>query len=253
MLSSKIILVILAVVGLGGLGIAAASGSNSTAKHVNDSPVQGSQNTTIQNAGLVPEIPPMLISMPITSEIVVTGDQGIAVHPEVSKTVELGKTGAGEKGIAVQPVVSKTVELDKTGADKKDIEVFSEVRETISSTESIAMPNRPASEIALKFGVPVTDIIKLHDTGWGFGNIVKLYELAKLTGKNPTEILAMLNTDEGRGQIEKALGVKHGNEGDNLGAIMSGRDTTDKESSKKGNSGEGQSENNSDHDKNKKP
>lgn len=190
MFSSKVILVILAVLGLGGIGVAAASGA---AQHPDVTAAQGTQITHNQN---------------------VTGDNSRAV-PRVKNT--------SKTDVNTDLSVSKTGGGVKDDANKHDANVQSNLGVTIASTVTVTTANRPANAIALQFGVSVTEVMQLHNSGWGFGEIYELYELAKLTNKTVAEIQAMRDSGMGWGEIEATLSVKHSISGGNLGSIVSNR------------------------------
>jgi hypothetical protein len=73
------------------------------------------------------------------------------------------------------------------------------------------------------FSVAASDVISLHLSGMGFGEIFKMYQLALLSGKTPDEILALRESGLGWGVISKQLQLPPGNKGNNLGAAVSGR------------------------------
>jgi hypothetical protein len=82
--------------------------------------------------------------------------------------------------------------------------------------------NKIALQIANTFSVPVTSVVQLRNQNWGFGEIYRLYELSKLSGKTPDQIQALRDSGIGWGQIATKLGVKPGHGSDNLGSIVSG-------------------------------
>jgi hypothetical protein len=100
---------------------------------------------------------------------------------------------------------------------------------TITSTLTLTGTNKIIDAITQYFSgtltntVTVSDVVGLRDDGWGYGEIFRLYELAKETGQSPDEIKAMRDSGMGWGQIAMALGVSPGNKGNNLGAAVSGR------------------------------
>jgi hypothetical protein len=100
---------------------------------------------------------------------------------------------------------------------------------TITSTLTLTGTNKIIDAITRYFSgtltntVTVSDVIALRDDGWGFGEIFRLYELAKESGKSPDEIKAMRDSGMGWGEIAKALNLSPGNKGNNLGAAVSGR------------------------------
>lgn len=84
----------------------------------------------------------------------------------------------------------------------------------------VANTNRVAEEIAANYGITLTKIVELHNTGIGYGEIVIALELAKASGKSLEEILAMKDQETGWGEIAQALGIAPGKWGDNLGDVM---------------------------------
>lgn len=88
---------------------------------------------------------------------------------------------------------------------------------TMTSTKSFTQSNKVALAISMQFSVPLTSVVDLHSSGWGYGEIYKLYEFAQLTGKTPGEIQAMRTSGLGWGQIAQELGIKV-----NGGKVISG-------------------------------
>ncbi len=103
----------------------------------------------------------------------------------------------------------------------------SNVSGTVTSTNSLSASLKVANAIAKYFSVPVSDVVALHNSGWGYGEIFKLYQLAKDSGKTVDEIKAMRESGMGWGVIEHTLGLPPGNHGKNLGGAVSGRNVTD--------------------------
>ncbi len=103
--------------------------------------------------------------------------------------------------------------------------VSSSTTGTISSTITMTGSNKIATAISNFFSgtISATQVISLHNSGWGYGEIFKLYLLAQLSGKTSDEIQAMREDKMGWGVITKALGLPPGNKGSNLGAAVSGR------------------------------
>ncbi len=101
--------------------------------------------------------------------------------------------------------------------------------DTLGSTQELTGPIKVITAITQFFSgtisgtLTISDVTTLHDSGWGFGEIVKMYYLCVATGKTPAEIEAMRASGMGWGEISKALGQSPGNKGKNLGAIMPGR------------------------------
>ena len=98
---------------------------------------------------------------------------------------------------------------------------------TITATTTITGETKIAEAIAKEFDLSVDQVLKLHKEGWGFGEIVRLYEIAKASGKSAEEIMEM-RKHAGWGQIEQELNVKITGPNTNLGAIISGRVDKDK-------------------------
>ncbi len=74
--------------------------------------------------------------------------------------------------------------------------------------------------------VTATQVISMHNSGWGFGEIFKMYLLVEKYGKNADDIQAMRQSGMGWGQIMKDMDLPPGNKGANLGAAVSGRMTS---------------------------
>lgn len=107
-----------------------------------------------------------------------------------------------------------------------NVTVGSSTTGTVSSTLMLTGSNKIATAISNFFGgtISVTQVISLHNSGWGYGEIFRLYLLAQLSGKTPAEIQAMRDEDKmGWGVIARTLGLAPGNKGQNLGAAVSGR------------------------------
>lgn len=100
---------------------------------------------------------------------------------------------------------------------------------TITNTLTLTGTNKIVEAITNYFSstltstVSISAVVALRDDGWGFGEIFRLYELAKESGKTPDEIKAMRDSGMGWGEIAKALDQSPGNKGNNLGAAVSGR------------------------------
>jgi hypothetical protein len=92
--------------------------------------------------------------------------------------------------------------------------------------------NHPVAEaIGDYFGVPTEEILDQHQDGLGFGEIARVYFLARelAADDDPSNdlsadaILDMHQAGAGWGQIIQTLGLPNGNRSRNLGQIMSGR------------------------------
>jgi hypothetical protein len=78
-----------------------------------------------------------------------------------------------------------------------------------------------ATAIANEFSVAVKDVTALHDKGWGYGEIEKLYEMARESGASVSLIEPMRTGGKGWGEIAEALNLSVSGAGKNLGAIIS--------------------------------
>jgi hypothetical protein len=116
-------------------------------------------------------------------------------------------------------------------ADDIELTQQSDVSQTETTTPfTYTIPfsgsNKVALDIASYFSSSITSVVQLHESGWGYGEIYKLYSYAKQTGKTIAEIQAMRDSGMGWGQIASALNLTPGNAGDNLGGVVSGRNVT---------------------------
>ena len=87
-------------------------------------------------------------------------------------------------------------------------------------TGTLPMTHPVGNAIALFFNIPYTQVMALHDEGFGFGTIARAYLTALASGGvlTPTQLLEMRQEGVGWGQIKKEFGVHPG--GNGLGAIM---------------------------------
>ena len=74
--------------------------------------------------------------------------------------------------------------------------------------------------LATFFNIPYTQVMALHDEGFGFGNIARAYLTAYASGGvlTPTEVLQMRQEGMGWGKIKNLYGIHPG--GNGLGSIM---------------------------------
>ncbi len=116
-------------------------------------------------------------------------------------------------------------------------------RGTLSSTLPMTGPVKVIMAITNFFSssVTATQVISMHNAGWGFGEIFMMYRYAQESGKTASDIEAMRDAGMGWGQIAKELDLAPGNKGFNLGAAVSGRKvvSTTVESGFKPNKGKG--------------
>ncbi len=123
--------------------------------------------------------------------------------------------------------------LTKLGNGALTTSLTDTVTSTITSTLPISVPTKIPNAISTyfsgtqtvsgTFSVSASDVISLHLSGMGFGEIFKVYQLALLSGKTSDEILALRESGLGWGVISKQLQLPPGNKGNNLGAAVSGR------------------------------
>ncbi len=91
---------------------------------------------------------------------------------------------------------------------------------TITSTQSISRVNPVAIAISAHYTLPVTQVVALHNSGYGYGEIVKLFQFALVSGKSVTEVQQMRESGMGWGQISKALNLPRGAGKVSIGTIM---------------------------------
>jgi len=96
------------------------------------------------------------------------------------------------------------------------------VTSPLTYTRYISAP-RVAIAISNYFTVPVSQVVTLHNAGWGYGEIFKLYQLSLVSGRTISEVKSLRDGGMGWGNIAKQLNVRPGNAGFNLGAAMSER------------------------------
>jgi len=94
----------------------------------------------------------------------------------------------------------------------------------ISHTDHVTGGQMIAGCIATLFDVPITDVVTLRSEGYGFGEVVKAYFLAR-DNPNGTTVEEILEwrTEMGWGEIAQLLGLPPSNRDRNLGQIISGR------------------------------
>jgi hypothetical protein len=87
-------------------------------------------------------------------------------------------------------------------------------------TGAMPMTHPVGIAIALYFNIPYTQVMALHDQGFGFGTIARAYLTAAASqgALTPTQVLALRQAGMGWGQIKQDYGVHPG--GNGLGSIM---------------------------------
>jgi len=93
------------------------------------------------------------------------------------------------------------------------------VTTTVTTTVTITGQQKIALAIAKEFSVTVASVMAVRDQGMGWGEVFKVFRLAKLTGKDVSEIIT-LRQDEGWGQVFRSLGLKPGLGTNNLGQAI---------------------------------
>ncbi len=93
---------------------------------------------------------------------------------------------------------------------------------TTSPTQPITGGVMIPTCIGLFFDVPVTDVVAHRSEGFGWGGIAKAYFMALAGDLSVGEIIEM-RQEMGWGEIAQYFDLHPGNQGRNLGAIISGR------------------------------
>jgi hypothetical protein len=108
-----------------------------------------------------------------------------------------------------------------------DISDTDDVTDTEGLTSTSHMTQPVALAISIFFSGTYSDVIGLHTAGFGFGEIARAYFIATLSNGTltPQQVLAMVQSGMGWGEIMKQLAFKPG-KGHNLGAIMSGHSSS---------------------------
>jgi hypothetical protein len=94
---------------------------------------------------------------------------------------------------------------------------------TITPTATLTHTHPVVAAIALYFKVPYVQVLALHDSGLGYGEIARVFMTAGALNDRLTfeEVLALRESGLGWGEIAKQYGVRLG--GNGLGAITRGR------------------------------
>jgi hypothetical protein len=109
--------------------------------------------------------------------------------------------------VAAAPASTNSVKADRMNGDP-----------IVTGTMPMTQP--VAAAIASYFNISYTEVISLHETGYGFGVIARVYLTALRSNGvlTPTQLLDMFQAGMGWGQIMKQYGVHPG--GNGLGSIM---------------------------------
>ncbi|MBI5032791.1 MAG: hypothetical protein HZB51_19880 [Chloroflexi bacterium] len=170
----------------------------------------------------------LLVAGALFTGAVFSGATAVNVGPSlVNDLAAVSRAVASGEALIEPPVtITSTVTITPTVTVTPTVIITPTV--TVTATTPITEANKVAAAIAKEFDVPVDDILKLHTEGWGYGEIVRLYEIAKASGKSVEEIEEM-RKHMGWGQIEHELNVKITGPDSNLGGIVSGRADKEKE------------------------
>ena len=164
----------------------------------------------------------LLVASMLLTGVVASDVTAVTIGPTALNDV----AAIAQVGISADETITPTVSITPTETLTPTATVTTTA--TVTATTTITEENKVAKAIAKEFNVSDDKILKLHMEGWGFGEIVRLYEIAKASGKSVDEIMEM-RKHEGWGQIEHDLNVKITGPSSNLGAILSGRADTDKD------------------------
>jgi hypothetical protein len=112
--------------------------------------------------------------------------------------------------VAAAPASTSSAQINRLSDDPLD----QIVTDTLPTTHPVGII------IALYFNIPYTQVMTLHDEGFGFGTIARAYLTAQQSNGalTPEQILAMRQAGTGWGQIKKQYGIAPG--GNGLGTIM---------------------------------
>jgi hypothetical protein len=116
--------------------------------------------------------------------------------------------------VVAAPTAAGSVQVDRVDADPDPV-----LSDTLPTTHPVGIA------IAVYFNIPYTQVMTLHDGGFGFGEIARAYLTAAASGGalTPEQILAMRQDGVGWGQIKKNYGVQPG--GNGLGSIIGNKHT----------------------------
>ena len=151
---------------------------------------------------------------------------GLALTTTPTPTVTITPT------ITLTPTVTPTptVTITPTVTPTPTVTITPTLTPTSTVVDEPEGPHPVGLALESFFGVPYDEIMAWHEAGIGFGNIAQAYLLADALedeGLTVDHILDEQLSDTGWGQIMKALGLKPGRKGNNLGKVMSGRGDDD--------------------------
>jgi hypothetical protein len=122
-------------------------------------------------------------------------------------------------GVAVFMMTSMVVAAPASANGVQTHRVYADPLDPVL-TDTLPMTHPVAAIIAFYFNIPYTQVMALHDAGFGFGTIARAYLTAQqLNGAlTPEQILAMRQAGTGWGQMKKEYGIHPG--GNGLGTIV---------------------------------
>jgi hypothetical protein len=112
--------------------------------------------------------------------------------------------------VAAAPASTSSAQLDRISDDPLD----QVLTDTLPTTHPVGII------IALYFNIPYTQVMALHNEGFGFGTIARAYLTARQSNGalTPEQLLAMRQAGTGWGQIKKEYGIHPG--GNGLGTVV---------------------------------
>lgn len=141
-----------------------------------------------------------------------------AIAPGIAGHAVMGPSGSTLNALSGPTLSTSMLRQDITGTTTS----------TLTPTVPMTGPLKVATAITSYFSSTalLEEVLSMHASGMGFGEIFRLFQLAALSGKGTDDILAMRESGMGWGEIAQKLGVPPGNKGNNLGAAVSGRTET---------------------------
>ncbi len=113
--------------------------------------------------------------------------------------------------------------VQSVGAPPPAPESVLSLEPTVTETVQLSPGNAMiAKAIETVFGVDEDQVLEIHEQAHGWGQVFKVFLLAKLTEQSAEDILAMREDGMGWGQIFQDAGLKPGNGKNNLGGAVSG-------------------------------
>lgn len=122
-------------------------------------------------------------------------------------------------GVAVFMMTSMVVAAPASANGVQTNRVYDDPLDSVL-TDTLPMTHPVAAIIAMYFNIPYTQVIALHNAGFGYGTIARAYLTAQQSNGalTPEQILAMRQAGTGWGQIKKEYGIHPG--GNGLGTVV---------------------------------